>query len=151
MMRPATLAATKRCWLARLGAASLALATSGCEVPAHAALLQCSGTSVSYVDMRHDCKVTIEKFERQNSTSIKIDTSRRLAFVKGHFTVQQGSARIVFKGSAGSNTEVLVSPDKPGTMEGMLNLNLQNNGFNLHFYPKGEVAGLEGQVSYEPR
>ena len=153
MIRPDTVAATRCRWLAGLGAAALAVVISGCDAPAHAALLKCSGTDSAYANMRHDCTLTIEKFDRQTSTSIKINTKRRMAFVKTHFTVQQGTVRIVVKGSAGSETEILASPGKPGIMEGTVRLNRQNNGFNLHFHRMGdaEVVGLAGQLSYEAR
>ena len=151
MTRPAVRAKTRRRWLAGLGIASLALATSGCEAPPHAALVKCSGTSLSYGDMRHDCTLTVAKSDRQTSASIKIDTPRRLAYVKGHFTVQQGSVRVALKGNAGSKTEVMVSPGNPGTLEGTVRLRRDGGSFQLHFSPVGEFAGLQGQFSYEAR
>ena len=129
----------------------MALAASGCEAPAHAAVVKCSGTSISLVDMRHDCTLTIAQSDRQTSASIKINTKRRLAHVKGHFTVQQGAVRVALQGNAGSKTEVVVSPGKPGTLEGTVHLRRENGSFHLRFYPVGEVAGLQGQFSYEAR
>ena len=73
--------------------------------------------------------------------------------MKARFTVQQGSAKVTLRGSAGSKTEILVSPGNPGTMEGTVRLNRQDNGFNLNFHPVDGVAvvGLAGQLSYEDR
>lgn len=147
-MRPAIHAATKRRWLAGLGAASLALATSSCEAPAHAAVVKCSGSNFSNIAVKKDCTVTIAQFDRQTSASIKVDTSRRQAFVSGTFTVRQGTVRIALRGSTGTMAEVVVSPGAPGTVESLLRLNRQNNGFSLRFHPEGEVAGLEGTLSY---
>ncbi|MGY1426585.1 hypothetical protein [Lysobacter sp. A289] len=151
MMRPTLRAAKKRWWLAGLVAASLALALSACEAPPHAAVVKCSGSNLSDVAVKKDCTVTIEKFDRQASASIKVKTKRRQAFVTGHFTVQQGTVRIELRGNTGTKAEVIVSPGHPGSVESTLRLNKQNSSFRLRFHPEGEVAGLDGQVSYEAR
>lgn len=143
-------AATRR-WLAGIGAALLALATSGCEAPAHAAVVKCAATGLAVGNMRHDCTLTIAKTDRQAAATISIKTHRRLAHVKGHFTVQQGSVRIALQGNAGSKTEIMVSPGNPGTLEGTVRLRRDGSSFHLRFYPVGEVAGVQGQFSYEAR
>ncbi|MCD9027121.1 hypothetical protein LDO26_02690 [Luteimonas sp. BDR2-5] len=154
MMRPGIRAATKHPWLAVLGAASLVLAASGCEAPAHAAVVKCSGSVVVADiddDVKKDCTLAIAKFDRQTSASIRIDTGRRLAFVKGHFTVQQGTVRISLHGSTGTAAEVVVRPGSPGDVEALLRLNRRNNGFHLRFDPDVEAVGLDGTLSYEAR
>jgi len=151
MMRADVHATTTHRWLASLGAACLALAASGCEAPPHAAVVKCSGANLSDVAVTKDCTVTIEKFDRQASATIKVKTKRRQAFVRGRFTVQQGTVRIELRGNTGTKAEVVVTPDAPGTVESMLRLNRQDNSFRLCFHPEGEVAGLKGEVFYEAR
>lgn len=151
MMRAAVHATTKRRWLTGLGAACLALAVSGCEAPPHAAAVKCSGSNLSGVAVKKDCTVTLEKFDKQASATIKVKTKRHQAFVRGRFTVQQGTVRIELRGNTGSKAEVVVTPDAPGTFESILRLNRQDSSFRLRFHPQGEVAGLQGTVSYEAR
>src|SRR3546814_2741459 len=117
MMRPAMRAATKHRWLTGLGAAFLVLAATGCEAPPHAAVVKCSGSNLSDVAVKKDCTVTIARFDKQASASIKVDTRRRQAFVHGRFTVQQGTVRIELRGNTGTKAEVVVTPDAPGTLD----------------------------------
>ena len=151
MMRPAVRSTTMRRRLAGLGVACFVLATSGCEAPAHAAAVKCSGSNLSDVAVKKDCTVTIARFDQQASASIKVDTRRRQAFVRGRFTVQEGTVRIELRGNTGTKAEVVVTPDAPGTFESTLRLDRQDSSFRLRFHPEGEVAGLEGAVSYEAR
>jgi len=145
------LSTTNRRWLAGLGAACVALAASGCEAPEHAAVVKCSARNVADVAVKKDCTVTIARFDHRATASIPANTRRRNAFVRGHFTVQQGTVRIALRGNAGTKAEVVVTPDAPGTLEGSLRLGRQKNDFHLHFDPDGEAVGLAGDVSYEAR
>lgn len=153
MIRPGIRLAAKHQWPAWLGAASLAIASSGCEAPAHAAVVKCSGSVLADVDVDvgKDCSLAIAKFDRPTSAGIRIDTGRRLAFVKGRFTVQQGTVKVTLHGSTGPAAEVVVHPGSPGTVEGLLRLSRRNNGFHLRFEPDGGAAGLDGALSYESR
>ena len=140
-----------RRWLAGRGAACLALAASGCEAPEHAAVVKCTARNVADVAAKKDCTVTIAKFDHLVTASIKANTARRHAFVRGRFTVQQGTVRIALRGSTSTQAEAVVTPDTPGTFEGTLRLNRQKNDFRLHFEPDGEAVGLAGEVYYGPR
>ena len=151
MMRRTARPGAKRRWLAGLGTLSLALATSACTPPPHAAVLKCSGSNFAEVDVKKDCNVNIERFDRQTSATIRVDTRRRQAFVKGHFTVERGTVRIVLRGSAGPAAEAVASPGAPATFEGTVRLRRPDSEFHLRFHPEGEAAGLRGQVSYEAR
>lgn len=137
--------------MAGLGAACLTLAASGCRPPDHAAVVKCSGSNIAEVDVKKDCDVGIRKFDRQTSATIRVDTRRRQAFVRGRFTVEQGTVRIVLRGSAGPAAEAVASPGSPATLEGTLRLRRPDNEFHLRFHPDGEASGLQGVVSYEAR
>lgn len=138
-------------WLAGLGAACLALTAAGCEAPEHAAVVKCTARNVADVAAEKDCTVTIAKFDHRTSASIKANTRRRHAFVRGHFTVRQGTVRIELRGSTGTEAETVVTAGAPGTLEGTLRLNRQRNDFHLLFEPEGEAVGLAGDVFYEAR
>lgn len=140
-----------RRWLAGLGAACLALAISGCEAPGHAAVVKCSGRNIADAEVKRDCTVTIARFDHPATATLKANTRRRLAFVRGRFSVQQGTVRVALRGSTGTEAEVVVTPDAPGSLEGSLRLRRPDNDFHLHFEPEGEVAGLAGDVYYEAR
>src|SRR3546814_7958516 len=115
------------------------------------ALPICSGSNLSDVAVSKDCTVTIAKFDKQASASIKVNTKRRQAFVKGRFTVQQGTVRIELRGNTGTKAEVVVSPGNPGSVESTLRLNRQDSSLRLRFHPEGEEVGLAGEVHYEAR
>lgn len=151
MMRPAMQFATRHRWLAGLGTACLVIAASGCEAPPHAAVVKCSGSNLSDVAVKKDCTVTIARFDKQASARIKVDTRRRQAFVRGRFTVQQGTVRIELRGNTGTKAEVVVTPDAPGTLESTLRLNRQDSSFHLRFHPEGEAVGLAGEMHYQAR
>src|SRR5690606_26598613 len=121
------------------------------EAPEHAAVVKCSTRNVANISVTKDCTVTIAKFDHLATASIKADTKRRGAFVRGRFTVQQGTVRIALRGNTGTKAEVVVTPDAPGTLESTLRLNRQRNDFRLHFEPEGEAIGLAGNVFYEAR
>ncbi len=55
------------------------------------------------------------------------------------------------RGNAGTKAEVVVTPGARGALGRTLRLNRQDSSFRLRFHPEGEVAGLEGAVSYEAR
>ncbi|MGY1408264.1 hypothetical protein ACW5EG_01580 [Luteimonas sp. A611] len=150
-MRNDIRAATRRRWLAVFGSASLALATSACEAPAHAAVTSCSGAKFGNIAAKKDCTVAIAKFDQQTSARFQLDTKRRDVVVQGRFTVTRGTARIAQRNRTGTVAEIVVGPDAPATLDSTLHLGLRNRDFHLVFHPQGEVEGLAGQLSYETR
>ncbi len=134
-----------------MGIAGAGVLASGCEAPASAAVVKCSSRNLADVAVKQDCAVTVQQFSEQTSAVIKVNTKRRQAFVKGDFTVQQGTVRIELRGSTGTDAEVTVTPDSPGSFETTLRLNRNDSSFRLRFYPEGEVSGLSGNVFYEAR
>src|SRR3546814_19472900 len=77
MMHRAAQPTTKHRWLAGLATTCLVLAASGCEEPAHAAVVKCSGSNLSDVAVSTDCTVNIAKFDKQPSASITVNTKRQ--------------------------------------------------------------------------
>ncbi|GAA3914815.1 hypothetical protein GCM10022229_04850 [Luteimonas lutimaris] len=142
--------ATSR-WLAGIGAACLAIASTGCEAPPDAAVLKCSARNVAEVAVKKDCTIGIREFDHHASATVKIDTRRRLGFVRGQFTVQQGSVRVALRGSTDAGSTVVVSPDAPAILEGSVRLSHRDRAFVLTFDPEGQAAGLAGEVSFEAR
>lgn len=138
-----------------LGAAFIAFAASACSPPPHAAVVKCSGTNVSGYHVEKDCTVTVERFDRPTTATIRTDTRKRQAVAAGHFTVEQGTVRIELRSSAGTVAEAVAeavaSPGSPGSVEGPLRLRRQNSDFHVRFHPEGEVAGLMGSVHFQTR
>lgn len=137
--------------LACLAAASTALALSACTPPPHAAVVKCSASNFADADVKKDCDIRIERFHQYTSATIRIDSRRRHAFVRGTFTVEEGTARIELRGAAGTEAEAFASPGSPAQLEGTLRLSRPDNEFHLRFHPDGEVGGLRGAVHYEAR
>ena len=134
-----------------LGTAFIALLTSACSPPPHAAVVTCSGTNVSSYHVEKDCTVSVERFDRPTTATIRTDTRKRQAVAAGHFTVEQGTVRIELRSSAGTVAEAVASPGSPGSVEGPLRLRRQNSDFHVRFHPEGEVAGLKGSVHFQTR
>jgi len=134
-----------------LGTAFIALLTSACSPPPHAAVVTCSGTNVSSYHVEKDCTVSVERFDRPTTATIRTDTRKRQAMAAGHFTVDQGRVRIELRSSAGTVAEAVASPGNQGSVEGLLRLRRQNSDFHLRFLPEGEVAGLKGSVHFQTR
>lgn len=134
-----------------LGAAFIALLASACSPPPHAAVVKCSGTNVSDYHVEKDCTVTVQRFDRPTTATIRTDTRKRQVVAAGHFTVEQGSVRIELRSSAGTVAEAVASPGNPGSVEGPLRLRRQNGDFHVRFHPEGEVAGLQGSVHFQTR
>ena len=134
-----------------LGAAFAALFASACAPPPHAAVAQCSGTNFANYDVEKDCTVTVERFDQPTTATIKTDTRKRKAAVTGRFTVQEGTVRIELRSSAGTAAEAVVSPGKPGNLQGTLPLRRHNNDIHIRFHPEGEVAGVKGSVHFQAR
>lgn len=138
-------------WRAGPVVALVAVALCGCEAPRDAVRLTCSGTGISGLARRHDCKVALADVERPTSTWIALDTRRQRVHVKAHFTVRRGTVKIVVKGGAGDAREIVASPGAPGVLEDTLKLQRAKRGFHLGFHPDGEAAGLEGALTYQAR
>lgn len=134
-----------------LGVAGAGFVTSGCDAPAHAAVVKCSSANLADVRVNQDCTITVQQFSEQTSALIKVNTKRRQAYVKGDFTVEQGTVRIELRGSTGTDAEITVTPESPGSFETTLRLNRTDSSFRLRFYPEGEATGLSGNVFYEAR
>jgi len=124
---------------------------SGCAPPPHAAVVKCSGTNFSKFDVKRDCDVRIERFDRQTAATLRVDTRRRSALVTGHFALDQGSARVVLHGTGGPQAEATISPDQPARLEATVRLRRPDNEFHLRFHPDGEASGLHALVSFEAR
>jgi len=134
-----------------LAAAFAALMASACSPPPHAAVVKCSGSNVSDYHVEKDCTVTVERFDRPTTATIRTDTRKRQAAAAGHFTVDQGTVRIELRSSAGTVAEAVASPGHPGSVEGLVRLRRQNSDFRVRFHPDGEVAGLKGTVHFQTR
>ena len=134
-----------------LGAAFIALVAPACSPPQHAAVVKCSGTNVSDYHVEKNCSVTVQRFDRPTTATIRTDTRKRQVVAAGHFTVEQGSVRIELRSSAGTVAEAVASPGNPGSVEGPLRLRRQSGDFHVRFHPEGEVAGLQGSVHFQTR
>lgn len=141
----------KRRWLAWAGVATLVLAASGCEPPDDSAVTRCTATRLLFSNVQGECRVGVARFDRPAAAGIKIDTPKRLAFVQARFTVQQGTVKIVLRGSTGPVQEVVVRPGAPATLESLVRLRLKRGGFHLKFEPEGPATRLEGTLRYESR
>lgn len=142
----------KRRWLAWAGVATLALAASGCEPPDDSAVTRCTATTLPFSNVRGECSVGVVHLDGPAAAGIKVDTPRRYALVQARFTVQQGTVKVVLRGSTGGPAqEVVVRPGAPATLEGIVRLRPKRSGFHLRFEPDGQAAGLEGTLRYESR
>lgn len=134
-----------------LGVAFIALIATACSPPPHAAVVKCSGTNVSDYHVEKDCTVTVERFDRPTTATIRTDTRKRQAAAAGHFTVERGTVRIELRSSTGTVAEAVASPGNPGSVEAPLRLRRRNSDVHVRFSPEGEVAGLKGSVHFQTR
>lgn len=119
------------------------------KVPPHAAVVRMKGSSLGDMFVSREATITIERFSKKTSALIRGNTRRHHGHVKAHFTVEEGSVKIMLRGSAGTAAQVTVTPESPGSMDTNLRLNRTDSSFRFWFEPEGEVVGLKGEVEYK--
>lgn len=126
----------------------LALTLSGCEAPAGAAIVKCTG-EFTIGRPERTCSVNVAQLKDSAGATFKGEKRHRHAAVNADFTVKQGTVQVVVRGN-GAAKEYTLTPEAPLHIEEDVRLHLNKRSFYVGF--KGDAAtAIEGTVRYKVR